>query len=339
MRKQIEPVDASATIPGKLKVAFEHALHDVMQPAQAGPRDLSGASFAEQIHFLSRTYEELDVSLDPNTRTLWCHMRPHGPPSVTPSMVREMIVLHRAIQGLMASQPPGEEPLIRYYVQGSRIPGIYNMGGDLSFLTERIKRGDREAVRRYAFDCVDAVYHIATGFDSGVVSVGLLQGDALGGGLEAAICCNFLIAEQSVKLGLPEIVFNSFPGMGAYSLLARRLDPARAERMIFSGRVYSAQEMYDMGVVDLVVSDGRGEDAVREYIGGDARKYGARRAIYQARQRVHPLTLAELRDITDLWVQTTMTLSPADLRRMAHLQSAQVRRLQRGNGAVLAPAK
>lgn len=284
---------------------------------------------SELMRFLSRTYQELSVVLDPNTKCLWCHQRPKGPPSFTPSMVRELIVLHRSIQALAASEGPDEEPLIRYYVQASQIPGIYNMGGDLSFLTDRIRDHDREAIRRYAYGCVDAVYHIAVGFDSGIVSVGLLQGDALGGGLEGALCCNFIIAERGVKMGLPEILFNSFPGMGAYSMLSRRLDSVRAERLIFSGRIYTAEEMYDMGVIDLVVDSGCGEQAVREYV-GDSRKHGARQAIYCARQRANPLTLSELRDITDMWVETTMKLTEADLRRMSHLRLAQVRRQRRG---------
>jgi DSF synthase len=282
----------------------------------------------ELAHFLSQSWRELDVRLDPNTRTLWCHMRPAGPPSFTPTMVRELIRLHRGIQALVASAGPDEEPPIRYYVQGSRIPGIYNMGGDLAFLTRAIRAGDRDAVRRYAFDCVDAVYHIAIGFDSGVVTVGLLQGDALGGGFEGALCCQSLIAERSVKLGLPEILFNSFPGMGAYSFLARRLDAARAERMIFSGRIYSAEEMHDIGIVDQVVEDGRGEAAAEAWL-RDRQSHAIRRAVYAARQRVNPVSLAELRDVTDLWVDTAMRLAPADLRRMEHLQSAQIRRLQK----------
>ncbi|HUI21426.1 MAG TPA: crotonase/enoyl-CoA hydratase family protein [Methylocella sp.] len=280
------------------------------------------------MHFLSRTYQELDVALDPNTKCIWCYLRPKGPPSFTPSMVRELIVLHRSIQALVASQGPEEEPLIRYYVQASQIPGIYNMGGDLSFLADRIRDRDREAIRRYAYGCVDAVYHIAAGFDSGIVSVGLLQGDALGGGLEGALCCNFIIAERGAKLGLPEILFNSFPGMGAYSMLSRRLDALKAEQMMFSGRIYSADEMYDLGVIDLVVDSGCGEQAVRDYI-GDSRKHSARQAIYRARLRANSLSLSELRDITDIWVETTMKLPDADLRRMAHLQSAQMRRLRR----------
>jgi DSF synthase len=290
--------------------------------------DVISLSLSEQMRFLSRTYQELNVALDPNTKSIWCYLRPNGPPSFTPSILRELNVLHRSIQALAASQGPDEKPLIRYYVQASQIPGIFNAGGDISFFVDKIRAHDRQALRRYAYDCVNPIYNAATGFDSGIVSVGLLQGDALGGGLEAALGCHFIIAERGVKMGLPEILFNSFPGMGAYSMLSRRLDSVRAERLIFGGRVHTAEEMYDLGVIDLVVDRGCGEQAVREYI-GDSRKYGARQAIYRARQRANPLTLAELRDIADMWVETAMSLTDADLRRMSHLQSAQVRRLRR----------
>jgi hypothetical protein len=78
---------------------------------------------SELMRFLSRTYQELSVVLDPNTKCLWCNQRPEGSPSFTPSMVRELIVLHRSIQALAASQGPDEEPLIRYYVQACLHPG------------------------------------------------------------------------------------------------------------------------------------------------------------------------------------------------------------------------
>ncbi len=299
--------------------------------AKIGVTENSGSDFAaralpEQLRFLNNRYNELDVSIDPNTQALRCYMKPNGPPSFTPSMVRELIVLHRSIQGLFASLPLGAPPPFQYYVQGSRIPGIYNLGGDLAFLIDRITSGDREAIKRYAYDCVDAVYHIATGFGAPVVSIGLLQGNALGGGLEGALCCNVLIAERSVRMGFPEILFNSFPGMGAYSFVSRRLDAARAERMIFSGKVYTAEEMYEMGLVDVLVEDGGGEAAVRDYILNDRRSHAVRHAIFKMRQRVNPITLSELRDVTDMWVETAMHLDASDLRRMEHLQHAQIRR-------------
>lgn len=216
-----------------------------------------------------------------------------------------------------------------YYVQGSRLPGIFNMGGDLAHLADLIRKKDRTAVRAYAYDCVDAVFQAAIGFDIGLISISMVQGDALGGGFECALSCHTIIAERGVKMGLPEILFNSFPGMGAYSFLSRRLDAIRTERLITSGRLFSAEELHDMGVVDRVAENGEAEAAVRDYIGKDVRHHTVREALFRVRQRVNPITLGELRDVTDIWVDTIMRLAPADLRRMSHLQSAQGRRLTR----------
>lgn len=282
----------------------------------------------ELLNFLNRRYDQLEVRLDPNTRSVWCYLKPDGPPSFTPSLVRELKVFHRSLQALLHSQGPFDDPYVRYFVQGSQTPGIYNMGGDLDFMIDRINAGDRESLKEYAYGCVDAVYQIATGFDCGVVTVAMIEGDALGGGLEGALCCHVLIAEKSVKMGLPEILFNCFPGMGAYSFLSRRLDIARAERMIFSGKIYSAEEMYDLGVVDQIVEDGGAELAVQSYISSKSRgSHDVRKTLYQVRQRVNPLTLGELRDVTDMWVDTALRLSSRDLRRMAQLRKAQTRRL------------
>jgi len=57
------------------------------------------------------------------------------------------------------------------------------------------------------------------------------------------------VAEKNAKMGLPEIMFNLFPGMGAYHLLCRRLPAVKAEQLILSGHTYSADELHEMGVV------------------------------------------------------------------------------------------
>ena len=75
-----------------------------------------------------------------------------------------------------------------------------------------------------------------------------------------------LLPKRGVKLGLPEVLFNLFPGMGAYSLLSAKIGPALAERMILSGKLYLAEELYDMGVIDILAEKGDGELALYNYI-------------------------------------------------------------------------
>jgi DSF synthase len=127
-------------------------------------------------------------------------------------------------------------------------------------------------------------------------------------------------------MGLPEVLFNLFPGMGAYSFLSRRLDPVRAEKMILSGKIYSAEELHAMGVVDVLAEDGEGERAVREYIDRHAHRRNAYRGVFQTRRRVNLVTFEELRDVTDIWVETAMNLGEADLKKMGRLTAAQDRR-------------
>ena len=254
-------------------------------------------------------------------------MRPHGIPSFTRTMLRELIAFRHAIQQLFAMSKAGADAPLRYVVAGSRLPGIYNLGGDLGYFATCIRAGDREALRSYAYDCVDAGYHVYVGFNLPIITIGLVQGDALGGGFEGALAFDVLVAERSAKFGLPEILFNLFPGMGAFSFLSRKLDPARAQRMIMSGRMYSAEELFELGLVDIVAEDGQGEQAVRDYITRNTRHHAVHRSIYQARRRLNPISLQELRDITDVWVEAAMQLTSPDLHRMERLMHLQAQRL------------
>lgn len=278
---------------------------------------------------MNRPYRELSVRVDPDVGALWCRLCPNGPPSFTPSMLGELNLLHHDIRSLFDAREPDEVAPLLYYVQGSSIPGIYNMGGDFAFMKECVGRNDREALKRYAFDCVESVHRILTGFETPIVSIALIQGDALGGGFEGALCCNTIIAERSSRMGFPEILFNTFPGMGAYSILSRRLSPAIAERLIMGGKVYTAEEMYEMGLVDIIAEDGEGEAAVQKFMKAGASRHRVRKVMFDIRQRVNPVTLDELHAITEMWVDHVLRLVPSDLRRMSHLQAAQVRRLTR----------
>jgi DSF synthase len=170
------------------------------------------------------------------------------------------------------------------------------------------------------------VYQNLTKMGLPILTIGLVQGDALGGGFEHALTNDMIVAERGSRMGLPEVLFNLFPGMGAYSLLCRRLDAVRAQRLILSGRLYDAEELEDLGLVDLVVDPGEGPVAVREYLERHRRRHATLLALSRVRQRCQPVTYEELIDVTDVWVETALGLDEADLRRMEHLARAQARR-------------
>lgn len=273
--------------------------------------------------------QELEVTFDANSRVLWQFMAPEGRPSFTEGLLREMTgALNMVEQAFAHATSDNPEP-IRYLVLASHLPGVFNLGGNLALFQELIESQDWARLRHYAHVCARGQFRRADHLGLPVTTIALVQGDALGGGFEAALAHDVIIAERQAKFGLPEVLFNLFPGMGAYSFLSRRMDAARAERLILSGRVYDAEEMHAMGVVDHLAENGEGFDAVHECISNTDRQWRSRQAVQKARKIVQPLTLEEMVDIADVWVEAAMSLETSDIRRMQHLAKAQDRRWSR----------
>jgi enoyl-CoA hydratase/carnithine racemase len=90
----------------------------------------------------------------------------------------------------------------------------------------------------------------------GKVIVGKINGHCLAGGLELALCCDLLYARQSAKMGTTEINMGILPGWGGTARIVRSMPLFRAREVIYSGRKdYTAQDMYDMGLLTRVFPD------------------------------------------------------------------------------------
>lgn len=281
-----------------------------------------------------KKFEQLIVRHDVQDQILWCFMNQTGRPSYTYSLGAEVQFVQDWISDNYGSGARVAAEDFRYFVFGSKTPGIYNLGGDLLHFAECIREKDLERMRHYAETCVRMQYANATSFDAPIITMALVQGDALGGGFEHAMAFDIIVAERSARLGLPEIMFNLFPGMGAYSFLMRRAGRKIAEQMILNGKVYTAEELHDLGIVDILVDDGQGEEAIIAYTKKHARRFEAERAVYRARRRASPISLEELLDITNIWAETAMTLEEKDVRKMERLARAQERKLTRKIAAV-----
>ena len=116
--------------------------------------------------------------------------------------------------------------------------------------------------------------------------------------------------------------------MGACSLLARRIGMRAAEELILSGKMLPAHELHEMGVVDVLATDGQGETAVRNWIARNAKRRNGLQAVFRARQFVHPVTREELDGIVELWVDAALRLGERDLKMMSRLVRAQARRME-----------
>jgi len=264
---------------------------------------------------------ELDAGIS------WYNMNPKPRPCFTVELLEDFRKFGQVIsQYNKAGNGRQQGENLGYAVLTSRIRGVFSYGGDLAYFIQMLRANFREGLSQYARACIDAMYSCLVGYDSNIVTIALVQGDAFGGGFEAALGNHVIIAEKDARFGLPEILFNLFPGMGAYSLLARRLDSVRAEKLILSGRIYSATELHEMGIVDVLAEKGTGKSAVYEYIKAQKNKRNVFQSLLKIRQRCNPLTYDELQDVADIWVDAAFQLGPKDLRMMERLVRSQDRR-------------
>ncbi len=265
--------------------------------------------------------EQLEVIWEEQTGALWTFMRPRGRPSYNLDLLEDLHAGHRGISAAFADRPED----LRYLVLGSRTPGVFNLGGDLDLFAAKIRERDRQALVAYGESCVRILHRNMNTLGLPMITIGLAQGDALGGGFETLLSFNVIIAERGAKFGFPETLFGLFPGMGAYSLVARRVGGAFAEEMMLSGRCYTAEEMKEVGLVHVLAEPGQGIAAAREYMLRNKRRHNGIRAVFQAGWQVNPVPLEELDRIVQIWADTCLQLSERDLKGMQRLVNAQDR--------------
>lgn len=262
---------------------------------------------------------------DSKYQLMWCYMHATPRPCVTPSLLQGLEQCHNDI---LSQKFASKESDVRYMVLASSVPGVYNLGGDLSLLMRSVQDGNREALTSYVERCVSYVFNNYIELNNEVTTISLVQGDALGGGLEAAMSCNVLIAERGAKLGIPDILFNLFPGAGAYSFISRKVGSAQADRIILSGKLYTAEEFFEMGIVDVLAESGQGEKAVYDYIAKENKARNTYLGMRKIKNLRNPITREELIEMAHVWVDAAMNLQPRDLRMMERLISRQTLRAQ-----------
>ena len=291
----------------------------------------------DEVH---QSYKNMVARFETAQGIMWTYFDTRPRPCVTRDLLNEYLECQRLVTRIdKAALEAGSDCPIRFLVLASKTPGIYSLGGDLHLFKRCIETRDRDTLRKYASACIKALHLMANNLFLPLTTISLVQGDALGGGFEAALSCSVIIAERRARFGFPEVLFNLFPGMGAYSFLARRIGAIKAERIILSGSVFTAEQMHEMEVVDILVDDGGGEGAVHTYVEKHNRRPNAFESVYRARQRYHPIAGEELTDIADIWVDAAMRVRAKDLRIMEMLVKSQDRLRSGGQAPVILRGK
>jgi enoyl-CoA hydratase/carnithine racemase len=139
----------------------------------------------------------------------------------------------------------------------SALPQAFCVGADLK---ERGRLDDDQlrAQREVFVEAFGAALEIE------VPTIAAVDGYALGGGCELALCCDLIVASDDAIFGLPEVGLGLIPGGGGTQLLSRRIGLNRALDLILTGRRVTAAEALDLGLADRIVGDGSVRTAARQ---------------------------------------------------------------------------
>lgn len=274
-------------------------------------------------HLSNVMYEQLETRFDHEFGVIWSIMKPEPRPCFNKTCLNDLLKQHTALessQGQIINQ--GKQAQVNYIVLASQHEDVFNLGGDLSVFKELILSKDKTSLLAYAKLCIDNLWTFYS-MQAPITTIALVQGQAMGGGFESALSAHMIVAERSAQMGLPEVLFNLFPGMGALSFLSRKVGMTTAEKMVRSGKIYTGEELYQMGVVDVLAEDGEGEHALNHWIRKNQRSLNSSQAINKAKQSVNPLTYDELNNITKIWVDAALRLDERNLKVMERLVRAQ----------------
>jgi DSF synthase len=281
-------------------------------------------------HHAAFNSKHICFDFDQNNHILWGYMNPQQVPNFSPEILSEMQAFEAEFvrHDCHFPVPEGLAP-VNYYVVGSKFEGIFNLGGDLALFQKLIQDGNRTALVNYGLHCVQNVIRRVQNYQSSnLTTIAMVQGDALGGGFELALSNEIIVAERGVTMGFPEIMFNLFPGMGALSLLSRRVSMSLAKRIVSSGRMYLAEELYDMGVVDILAEKGQAGTAIYDYVKANEKRMNGLMGIQAACRRINDVSADELERINEIWADTALKITSRDLKLMERFVKSQHKRIE-----------
>ncbi len=296
-------------------VLFEQSSQEV----QAGVKIIEDSANRLAVPERLFALDQMDVFYDSDERSVWTFMNPSHRPSFTEPMLDDI----EMVQTLVGTHfGPGKVP-VDFLVLGSRVESVFSLGGDLDLFSRLIRESNRDGLIQYGKRCVEISYRNINALNLPMLTIGLAQGTALGGGFEALLSFDFIIAEEGVEFGLPEAKFGLFPGMGAHAILTRKLGSAMADRMILSSDTWTARQLFDLGIVHQVVEKGQGIEAVQRFIQKSRKHHAGILGSRRASQVASPISINELYRIVEIWAESALLICDQDLRLMQRLVTAQ----------------
>lgn len=254
----------------------------------------------------------LEVTECRDSNYLWISFKDTAPSYFSIPLINELSTIQKDISNrhLCGDKFP------QFQVLSSDIPGVFSLGGDLEYFLKLIRSNDREGLEEYSRKTIDLIWSMATGHRHNLFTISVVNGRCLGGGFETALASDLIIASKDSRFAFPEISFNMFPGMGALSLLRRRVTNSQAKKIVMSGNTFTAQQMYDMGIVDIICDEEQIYSEVYSYMDSYKNRINGLNALKHAYDIDEDLSYEKLMKIGKVWVDAAFNLSERDLRIM-----------------------
>jgi len=187
-------------------------------------------------------------------QSLWVTInRPKALNAINSSVIRELVqVMDEALE------KTSQTPVVAMFLTGSG-EKAFVAGADISEMSSMDRAGAENFSKSVAIlseKMEKAPFPI----------VALVNGFALGGGCELAMCCDLVFADKKAVFGQPEVKLGLIPGFGGTQRLVRRVGPGRALDLITSGRHLNAEKAYELGLVDRLVEESGLKTEAEQYL-------------------------------------------------------------------------
>jgi DSF synthase len=255
----------------------------------------------------------IDIEVDHSQSALWTFLNSNAAPYVSLQLLSELNRVSTSIRGARYRN-------LQYYVMSSRRAHVFSLGGDLQLFLDLINRRDEEKLRCYGHAAINQIWaHIDGCGHRELTTIAVVNGEAQGGGFEAALSCHLFVAERGAHCGFPESLFGLFPGMGGQPLLRARVGLEVADRLMSKPNRYPVEILHEIGVIDYLANRGQGIKLVRELISD--RSAGER--VELRKKQFANISYQFLVDSVEQWVAQALTLNERNLRSIAYLINAQ----------------
>ncbi|WP_375460192.1 enoyl-CoA hydratase-related protein [uncultured Enterovirga sp.] len=289
--------------------------------------DLSDGASGGVLEALQRragALPQISLTYEAEHKLLWITLRPEPKPVLTLPLIESIRKVQISVWEMWGRAP--DRPIL---FMACRSRGrVYSLGGDLDYYLDCLARNDQAGLVDYARAASDVILMSRNGLNGSVITLSAVHARVMGGGVDSARGCNVMVAEEDATFCYPEVNYNHFP-ISAVPILSRHTGAVEAEKILLSGRDYSAAEFLDRGVVNALVPKGSGEDWIRRYCAGSQASHAARVALFAAFNAQSGDLASALEGAVASWVSHIMTLTPLEISKLQRITAAQERMLGR----------